>query len=322
MKINNLYPVAPSVDIGNLQDNDPPVFEPINEYLIPNAYINSNGYIFKNFKVIKETVSFRHRDSVNVRNVISSYISKKKIKIKQPAISIMSGWNDNFYHFTLESLPKLFVLRKYIDSATVIFPQNLKNFHKQWIELLKLSNITYLSNNEIVNTPLAISSTFTSRDLNHHSLIIPEFRKWILEKNKGVKSLHYKKIFVGRKNSNHRKLLNLDEVKSLLKEKGFTYLEMEDYDLSQQINFFSEADQIVCIHGAALTHLCFSKKNTAVIDLIHNDFYQWCYLKLSQILKLNYLQFRCCGDEENDLLPGYKNIYVNVIKLAKLIDSL
>ncbi len=126
MKINNLYPAAPSVDIGNLQDNDPPVFEPINEYLIPNAYINSNGYIFKNFKVVKETVSFRHRDSVNVRNVISSYISKKKIKIKQPAISIMNGWNDSFYHFTLESLPKLFVLRKYIDSSTVIFTQNLE----------------------------------------------------------------------------------------------------------------------------------------------------------------------------------------------------
>lgn len=319
MEITTLYPAPEFIDIGGLKDNDPPVYEPVEEYLIPNAYINSNGYIFKSFRPVKETVSFRHRDSVSLKNVLSNFLSKKKIRISEPAISIMSGWNDNFYHFTLESLPKLYVLRKHIDSATIIFPQNLKQFHKEWTEILGLKNVTYLNSNEIVKTPLAISSTFTSRDLNHHNLVIPEFRDWILSKVESTDVTIFKKIFIGRKNSSHRRLLNLDKVKSFLEKKGFTYLEMEDYDLKQQIRLFAGADEIVCLHGAALTHLCFAKPNTLVIDLIHEDFYQWCYLKLAKILKINYLQLRCAGDAESELLPGYRDIEVDINSLSPLI---
>lgn len=319
MKKRNLYPAPEFIDIGELKDNDPPIFEPVNEYLISNAYINSNGYIFKNFQTVKETISFRHRNSVSFLSCVKNSLFKKKIEIDRPAISIMSGWGENFYHFTLESLPKLFVLKEHIDNATIVFPKDLKRFQKEWIEILELKNITYLNDDEVLKTPLAITSTFTSRDLNHHNLIIPEFRKWILSKTHNKKSNCPEKIFVGRKNPFHRKLLNLDATKNFAEKKGFVYLEMEDYDLSDQINFFANADEIICLHGAALTHICFTKPGTKIIDLIHKDFYQWCYLKLAKVLGLEYYQLRCSGDNQEHLLPGYRDIEVDIDSLSALI---
>lgn len=319
MKSRNLYPAPAFVDIGDLQDNDPPVFEPVDEYLIPDAYINSNGYIYKKFKPLKETISFRHRDSVKWKNVLNTYLFKKKIKINRPAISILSGWNDNFYHFTLESLPKLYVLREHIGKSAIVFPKNLKVFHKEWIKLLNLEDIIYIGDDEVVETPLAVSATFTSRDLNHHNTIIPEFSGWVLEKIEKIKCPEHKKIFIGRKNPRHRKLLNLDEVKRFLEKKGFVYLEMEDYDLPNQIKIFNNADQIICLHGAALTHLCFTQHNTRVVDVIHEDFYQWCFLKLSKILNINYVQLRCPGEKGSKKLPGYRDLEIDLNALSSIL---
>lgn len=321
MKTQNLYPAPALINIGDLKDNDPPVFEPVDEYLIPNAYINSNGYIFKNFKPVRQIISFRHRQTIRAKNVLASYLLKKKIKVLQPAISIMSGWNDNFYHFTLESLPKLFVLRKHIDTATIVFPKKLKPYHTGWIKILDLENITYLGDDEVVQTPLAVSANFTSRDLNHHNLIIPEFRKWVLEKIGLDDSAGHTKVFIGRKNPAHRRLLNLDKIRSALEEKGFVYLEMEDFNLENQIKIFARAEKIVCIHGAALTHLCFAKPHTQVIDLIHKDFHQWCYLKLAKILSINYTMLECSGDASGDeRLPGYRDLEADENELLSIIN--
>lgn len=320
MKVRKLYPAPAFIDIGSLKDNDPPVFEEVNEYLIPNAYINSNGYIFKNFKTVKEIISFRHRESITLKNIISNYITKKIIKINKPAISIMNGWNDSFYHFSLESLTKLYILREHINSATIVFPQNLKKFHSEWIEILGLKNITYIGNDEVVKTPLAISASFTSRDLNHHNLIIPEFRKWVLENIELLPSLNYKNIFIGRKNPMHRKILNLEEVKSILGKYNFVYLEMEDFSLKQQIKIFLEAEKIVALHGAALTNICFAKSGTKVIDLIHEDFDQWCYLKLANILNIKYNMLRCSGENNSNKLPGYKDLKVDINHLTSEIE--
>lgn len=323
MNVRNLYPAPEKVSINNLHDNFPPVFEPVNEYLIPNAYINSYGYIFKNFRVIEETISYRHRSSIGLKNILSSYLFKKKMKVNQPAISIMNGWLDSFYHFTLESLIKLYVLREHIDSSTVVFHKNkdLKQFHKEWIEILNLKNVTFIDDNEIVETPLAISCTFTSRDLNHHNIVVPEFRNWILSRVENDNVQKYKKIFIGRKNARHRNILNLEEVRRFLEEKDFVYLEMENFNLKQQINIFRNADKIIALHGAALTHLCFAKPTANVIDLIHEDFNQLCFYKLAKVLGINYIMLGCAGSNIKEQSPGHQDLIIDLSKLEATIDK-
>jgi hypothetical protein len=323
----SLVPGVPSKSVRNLYpapkysstDWNP---EPVNEYLVPNAMVNSYGYIFKNFKLLKEIVQPRHRGDVGVKNTLAAYLLKKKRKTSQSAISILSGWQRNYYHFTLECLPKLYVLREHIENSTIIFSKDASRFQLEWIKILGLKNVTFLDHSEILLTPLAISSEFTSRDLFHHHIIIPEFRKWIISKIKNPEEFSYKRIFVGRKNQGHRKVLNLPDVKSVLKEYSFEYLEMEDFSVEQQVKLFMSADLILAVHGAALTNLCFANPGTKVFDLVHEEFNQPCFAMLSEILNLQYETIPCSGDVNDNRAPGYKDVIIDIADLSELLDSL
>ncbi|MBK9282902.1 MAG: glycosyltransferase family 61 protein [Sphingobacteriaceae bacterium] len=315
-----LYEPTSILDIGDRKDNDPPVPENINLYKIPNAIITPYGFIIKNLHVFKPTLSFRHKNSCSFINILLFSFFKTKKKISEPALSISFGWYDSYYHFTCECLVKLFLLKDYIPNSILVFPKQIQPFHAQWFKLLGVKNIVYLDNSEVIQTPLAISSEFPARDLNHHSEILPDFSKWVLEKINIQNQKKIKKIFVGRKNPTRRKLLNNDEVKTLITSLGFEYVEMEEMSIEQQIATFHHAEQIISVHGAALSNLIFSKKGTFVLDLCQEDFKQWCFLKLAMVQELKY-EFLYCKSPTNTELPGYRDIVVNIQDLKSKIES-
>lgn len=321
MSTVKLYPAPSAVDIGERPDNDPPVFEAVSMYKVPHALISSYGYIIRNFKLLKEGISFRHRHSVSLKNIISFTFLKKKVRIAQPCISIANGWYESYYHFTLESLPKLFLMRNELAGAVVVFPAAMSSFHRQWFSILNIRNIRTITDNEVVKTPLAITTNFSSRDLNHHNLVMPEFRDWVVSHLNNTGPAGPEKIFVGRKAARYRILLNSEETKTLLAANGFVYVEMEDLSVEQQIRMFNGASRIVCVHGAALSNTCFCKPGTRIIDLMHEDFKQWCFLKLAKVLDLEYTILPCEGPNDGDQLPGHRNITANLQQLSQTIEK-
>lgn len=321
MEIINLYPAPKNIDIGNRTDNDPPVFEKVNLYKVPNSCISSFGYIIKNFKVLKQSISYRHRASVSIKNILTYSLLKKKISVENNCLSIANGWYMNYYHFTIECLPKLYLLRDHLENSTLVFPAEINRFHAQWFELLGIKNIRYIKENEMICAPKVITTSFTARDLNHHDVILPEFKAWVLSKIKNINAISFKKIFVGRKNPIYRKVLNIDQTKKKLNELGFVYLEMEDYSVEDQIKLFHNAEQIICVHGAALSNMCFSNSNTKVIDIIHEEFKQWCFLKMAIILEIDYSTFPCSGPKVHNLPNDMRNEDITV-DISKLKNSI
>jgi capsular polysaccharide biosynthesis protein len=295
-KIKRYDPSTPIALEDGMIDNDPPIYEPIYEYHIPNAMVNGYGYITKNFRNIEEIVSPRHRGSLSFKSIVSNYLLKKKIRVNKSAISITNGWYDNFYHFSFECLAKLFLLKDHLPLSTVVLPKKLSKFHLEWMDLLGVTDITYLEENQIVDAPLAISSNFPNRDLNYHHQLLLDFKQWVLEKFQIVNLSVGNKILVGRPEGSKRNLANIVELKNNLIPLGFTYVEMEDYTLIEQISIFRNANFIVAVHGAALTHLLFCKENTRILDLIHREYNVLCFYKLAKHLNLSYQMVKCIGE--------------------------
>ncbi len=302
--------------LGN-EDNDPPALETVNLYSISKGYVNNLGYVLSGFKFVRETVSYRHRTSLSFKNIISYRVLKKQIKANLPIICITNAWYDSYYHFTLECLPKLFLLSSFIESSTLIFPKKHSSFHAEWLQLLNVKDIHFVDDNELLTSCIRTTS-FPERDLNHHDVISPKFRDWLVQKLDLLEVKKTKKIFIGRKNPKHRKLLNTSEVMSFLIPYGYEYVEMENLKVIEQLQLFRSATHIIAVHGASLANLCVSNAGTTVIDLMHVDFKQWCFYKLSKVLNLNYKILQCEGDT-NDKLPGHRDIWVNVTELSKLI---
>ena len=323
MEIIKRYDPAKSLILGDVIDNDPPIFEDINEYRIPNAYIGYYGYITKNFKNIEEIVSPRHRGSIPFTSVLSNHLIKKKVRVNKPAISIVNGWYDNFYHFSLECMQKLYILKDCLPEATLVLPYKLSKFHKEWIEIVGVNDITYIYEDEVIETPLAITCNFPNRDLNHHDVILCEFRDWIMNKLdlKHNSSTAVNKIIIGRPQGSKRNLINIEELKNKITPLGYQYYELEDMSLIEQIKLFTSASHIVAVHGAALSHLMFCHPKTFVLDLIHENYNVYCFFKISKILDLSYQMIKCEGNKNETDRFGYRDFSVSIKKIENYVHN-
>jgi capsular polysaccharide biosynthesis protein len=302
-----LYKATIKVNIDDIYDEHPPTFEKVYFYKFENVLVSSYGVVYKKFKNQDQLLYERHRNKINILNKISTYFVKKKIEIKSPVIVISNGWSDSFYHFTLESLLKLYLMRDKINKSIVLFPKSIfKRFHQEWFNLLNIEKIYLVSNNEVIKSEICYSTSFPARDLNHHHEVLPQFRDWVLKKMNAKNLIAHadtypKKIFINRQKASFRKITNYNVIEPLLMEQGYTIIDLEDYSLVDQINFFYHAKKIIGIHGAGFTHICFSKAD--VIDIIYENFHQNCFLKMAKILDINYTFLRCKGNEN----PMYKN---------------
>jgi capsular polysaccharide biosynthesis protein len=198
-------------------------------------------------------------------------------------------------------------MRDKINKSIVLFPKSIfKRFHQEWFNLLNIEKIYLVSNNEVIKSEICYSTSFPARDLNHHHEVLPQFRDWVLKKMNAKNLIAHadtypKKIFINRQKASFRKITNYNAIEPLLMEQGYTIIDLEDYSLVDQINFFYHAKKIIGIHGAGFTHICFSKAD--VIDIIYENFHQNCFLKMAKILDINYTFLRCKGHEN----PMYKN---------------
>jgi capsular polysaccharide biosynthesis protein len=323
VEVISLFPPAEPIDLKGFIDYDPPVHEAVEIHVLEKARVNYYGYVFQKGRVYEHFISPRHRGSITWKNQISNYISKKIIRMDSPVISIAHGWFDNYYHFTLEVLVKVFLLKDFLDSATVIFPSKTSEFHRKWFELIGLKNIRYIEENEVVVSPKVISCNFPNRDLNHHHLITPLFREWIIEhaKNKGFLEAPKfpSKLFIDRAKAAYRKILNHSEVESILTEAQIPLLNMEELTLEEQINALYFAKHVSFIHGAGLTNILFCNPETRVFDFCHKDFHQNCFYKLSIPLQLQYQLIKCEANIVHEL-PGYCDLYLPLDSVKEIIQ--
>lgn len=325
-----LYKPSEFIDLGIEVDNDPAVLEPIYSLEYENVLILAYGQIVKSFKCQKDSLSYRHRSSLTFKSIVAAYFLKKKVKINQPVLVIANGWADSFYHFAIESLPKLYMMRDKIDTSLVAFPKSFfKKFHQEWFEILDVKNISLINDNEVLKAKNAISTSFPARDLNHHHEVLPEFIEWVISKMEkkqliDITTKYPEKIFVNRSKASYRRILNFEEIKPILLLEGYTIIDLEDYNLVEQINYFYHAKKIIGIHGAGFTHIAFTK--AVIVDIIFEDFHQNCFLKMAKILNLEYTFLRCQGNENQLFINSlghydlrHYDLNVNIYNLQKLL---
>lgn len=102
-------------------------------------------------------------------------------------------------------------------------------------------------------------------------------RNTILFKNNlNIKEIPKRLLYISRNKSHElicnsgatkRQLLNEVDVYSILKNLGFEYIKLEDYNFREKIKLFQEAKLIVTPNGGALTFALFAHENTKVIEI-------------------------------------------------------
>jgi capsular polysaccharide biosynthesis protein len=97
-----------------------------------------------------------------------------------------------------------------------------------------------------------------------------------------------KRLYVDRRASSHRPLLNESDVIASLMPLGFVSVRLEELQLQDQQNLFAHAEIIVAPHGAGLTNLLYARPGAQVIELIMDGWACWCFRHLAAIRGLRY----------------------------------
>ena len=263
---------------------------------------------------------------------------KKNIKGKIVSLLTGGGGNNNYFHWMFDVLPRLGICEKTIDLKDLdyfLVPNLEKKFQIETLDLLNLSNIKYLSSKSyrhiqfseiyITDHPYVITNDAT-KDIQNIPIWISEWLKSkYIEAQPNSHSKFPKKIYIDRKDSsantkNLRIIINDNDVKSFLRNEGFSPITLGNYHFKDQVRIFNNADFIIGLHGAGFANLCFCKPDTKVIDLMSNT-----AGKMYENLALtNGLIYKSISYEPENFKTNdqFGHINVSIKRLKETIDLL
>jgi capsular polysaccharide biosynthesis protein len=127
--------------------------------------------------------------------------------------------------------------------------------------------------------------------------------------NSNTSKNYAKHFYFSRRGASRSPSNELDLVYEL-KKMGFQeFHEGLDLDIYEQYSLLSQAEKVIGIHGASLSHIAWIKSGSEVIEM-HADYIPACYSILSSIGKLKYRSYK------------YGNEFQNKINIEEFISML
>ena len=97
-----------------------------------------------------------------------------------------------------------------------------------------------------------------------------------------------------------REIEKIDQVDTYLHKiygNNYKSLYFENMPFDKQVNYFKNADIIICAHGAVMANMFFCKENAKIIEITFKG-KKWEYFdEMSKILKLNHIKCPNCYEK-------------------------
>lgn len=118
-------------------------------------------------------------------------------------------------------------------------------------------------------------------------------------------------LFVKRKpGPNGRNVLNEEEVEGELRRRNYEVrsVYLENFEVLEQIRFFSSADLIISPTGAGLANLFAVAPNCCLIELMADTDVRWHFFRIAEILSIRSLHILCQTTERRGLIVDINNL--------------
>ena len=251
-----------------------------------------------------------------------NFKSKKVNSIKGLSVLLSIDSGSNYFHWMCHVLPRIKLLNEYgIDwksVSNIIMPENRGSF------VYETLNDLGVPIDKIIETSKNISYKFEELIIpckpNRHIHIAPwsiDFLKESFLKNPQPQN---KKFFICRQSSFGRCVENESELWKFLSKKGYEKCYLEDLSVYEQASLFNSAEEIVAVHGAALTNLVFCQPETKVIELFNPSYFLCLYWNICNILNLDYHYIIGKGDNLGKEKGKNQNIIINIEEFKNFYD--
>lgn len=253
----------------------------------------------------------------------------------------------NYYHWTIEIIPKLkYFLSSNISNQDIkiILPthaKNIKSFSVMLEIILESSfEFVYLSKDQIANvqqlyiitTPsnIVINSKknisfsmdflyFDKKSINFLRDAVVSSSQYDIFLKENTSRLKIRKVFLARKENLFRKY-NQDEVIGLVAKFGFESIYLEDLSFFEQVYLFQNVDFLIGASGAAWTNLIYVNKGVKAISWLGENVVSFSsYSTLARYYECD-LEFLVC--DVNNKTNTHSDYNVDLIVLENLLRKL
>jgi capsular polysaccharide biosynthesis protein len=269
--------------------------------LLNGVVVNEGGILTQEGYIIEDTQTSL-RDQHRLQNKNRDLSSENPLFFKGKLAVIASAGSENWYHWLLQILPRLIVLKEAQLEFDRIYINNLK-YPWQWASLEAVLDYCQIDPSKmlIVNGDVVIQA---------EELLLPSvpfipvkgtpLPHWLVER---LRSIFLKKeltppvqasrrIYISRKQASLRHIHNEAALIELLEGFGFQSVELEKLSPQEQALIFHQAQYIIGPHGSAFANLIFADPGYTLIEIDHGaDSPRSFYKRLAEITGGLYLPF-------------------------------
>lgn len=198
-----------------------------------------------------------------------------------------------YYHWVIETLPRLFAFDTVTPKPRLIVNSPLNRWQLESLELLGFPRQDLV---ELGTDYLQVENLY----FPEYTGINPFTLNWLREHLFAAvdSEPRPRRVYVTRRIAPKRRLVNENEIEPLLQQHGFVIAQLENLSFAEQIRLFAQAEIIVGPHGAGLTNMVWAPPGCKVMEIGHPDYVNVMYYMLAEILKQRY--WFCLGEPAGD----------------------
>lgn len=257
--------------------------------ILNDVHVSNGGTIIQNGKFLNwDYAQHPSLDFVAGNNdaVVGTHVTLNKCFVHRPntlvtlksGILLSSRADSNWFHFLIETLPRLYLVEDQIDQSVPVLISN--RVPKTGIEVLQLvtsrkilkldpSVLTVIENGVLPGPVLYHPDTQFFRGNEKPEYVnlaaLKRLRETVLQKLPPTKATN--SIYWSRSGSN-RSVTNFRRLKSLLEKIGFSAVDPGALSFTDQIASLRSAKRLVAVGGALMSNFIFANSSTKIYFLI------------------------------------------------------
>lgn len=281
-------------------------------FKVSNVCVTAEGVTFRNLRVFIPSLPWS-KDLIRYQTgelLATQWKQTVRTLDEQPLILAYDHWAlSNYYHWMIESLPRLFVAGSLYRDCRILLPDDVHEYVISSLELLGIKNFERIGADEIIRVPRLImpeivyyngvenedrppepSDVVVSHPLAHEELILPVRRKLL---GTFSPSYPFRKVYVSRSRSRIRRLINEEDILPTLKASGFEIVYFEGMSLVEQIRLMQETCILAGVHGSNMVNILFLPTTSKVIELMNEHQLNDAFYLLASSIGIDYYSVPC-----------------------------
>jgi hypothetical protein len=256
---------------------------------LPGGFADAQGNVFSREGKLVIGASLAARKDVN-SYYMPSRLYPPTFRAER-VTALTTSQQDNYYHWMMEVLPRLGMMRLKNLPLEKLYLCQGKRFQRETLQCLEISaeQIIAAEQYDLVRaTTLTVPFHEIKAGVKHPEWVSRFLRDSFLPL---IKPEHLvqraPRLYVSRAGAMWRSVINEQEVMARLSPLGFVKTTLEGLSVLQQVALFAQAECVIAPHGAALANLVFAPPGTKVIEFLPRKL-QDTYFRLCRTNQLPY----------------------------------